>query len=297
MPDPAASEVTTPPRVLVTGDAGSVGRVVTPTLHRYGFEVVGLDLSDGADLLDPPTVRHRLQGCQFVVHLAAVDDEQEAPGPLTPASTGGTAQVLRTNVGGTALLLAEAARAGVQRVVMLGSVDVFGCFMGQGEPAYLPLDDAHPTTPRGAYAWSKLAAEELCETFTSATGAPSICLRAPGVFGAATYAFIDRARAEHPSSEWSPTWEYGAFIDVHDLAEAVAAALTQPDVRGHHRLLVNADDISSQSEDGPTLAARLLPGVILGSPDRFRDDRFAALVDNGGAKAVLGWRPQRRWRR
>ena len=270
---------------------------MTPTLRDHGFEVVGLDLSDGADLLDLPTVRRRLHGCQFVVHLAAVDDEPAAPDPLTPASTGGTAQVLRTNVGGTALLLAESARAGVQRVVMLSSVDVFGCFMGQGEPAYLPLDDAHPTTPRGAYAWSKLAAEELCETFTHATSAPSVCLRSPGVFDEATYAFIKKARAEHPPSEWSPIWEYGAFIDVHDLAAAVAAALTRPDLHGHHRLLVNADDISSQSEDGPALAARLLPGVPLGSPRRFRDDRFAALVDNGGATAVLGWRPQRRWRR
>lgn len=82
-----------------------------------------------------------------MVHLAAVDDEPESPDPLTPASTGGAAQVLRTNVGGTALL-AEAAQVGVERVVMLSSVDVLGCFMGQGVPTYLPLDDAHPTRPR-----------------------------------------------------------------------------------------------------------------------------------------------------
>jgi UDP-glucose 4-epimerase len=124
-----------------------------------------------------------------------------------PASTGGTAQVLRTNVGGTALLLAEAARASVERTVMVSSVDVFGCFVGQGSPEYLPLDDAHPTRPQGAYAWAKLAAEELCETFTRATGAASICLRAPGVFDQNTYEFIKRARTEQPASEWSPIWE------------------------------------------------------------------------------------------
>lgn len=295
MPDLADLETETRPRVLVTGQAGMVGRVVAPTLIHQGFDVIGLDLSEGADLLDPATVRSRLQGCRYVVHLAAVDDEPEAPDPLTPASTGGTAQVLRTNVGGTALLLAEAARAGVERVVMLSSVDVFGCFMGQGEPEYLPLDDAHPVKPHGAYAWSKLAAEELCETFTLATGALSVCLRAPGVFDQTTYDFINRARTEHPSSEWSPIWEYGAFIDVQDLADAVAAALTQPDLRGHHRLLINADDISSQSEDGPTLAARLLPEVPLRDLPRFQNDRFAALVNSGPAKALLGWEPQRRW--
>lgn len=296
MTDSAAVAAGARPRVLVTGHAGMVGRVVAPTLRRRGFDVVGLDLSDGADLLDPVTVRRLLQGCRSVVHLAAVDDEPAEPDPLTPASTGGTAQVLRTNVGGTALLLAEAARAQVERVVMLSSIDVLGCFMGQGRPAYLPLDDAHPTRPQGAYAWSKLAAEQLCETFTVATGAASVCLRAPGVFDGTTYAFIKRARAEHPASEWSPIWEYGAFLDVHDLAEAVAAALEQPDLRGHHRLIVNADDISSQVDDGPTLAGRLLPEVPLRDPARFQNNRFAALVNSDAAQAVLGWSPRRRWR-
>lgn len=283
-------------RVLVTGHAGLVGRALVPVLQQHGFEVVGLDLAEGADLLDPPTVRARLAGCRSVVHLAAVDDEPESPGPLDPPSTGDQEQVLRTNVGGTALLLAEAARAGVERVVLMSSVDVLGCFLGQGPPAYLPLDDAHPTDPRGPYAWSKLVAEELCATFTRATGAPSVCLRAPGVVDASTYAFLTRAREARPASEWSPVWEYGAFVDVEDLARAVLAALTTADLRGHHRLLVNADDISSRTEDGPTLAARLLPDVPLRQPDRFREDRFAALVDSGGARAVLGWAPRRRWR-
>lgn len=48
------------PRVLVTGQAGMVGRVVAPTLDRQGFDVIGLDLSEGADLLNPVTVRDRL---------------------------------------------------------------------------------------------------------------------------------------------------------------------------------------------------------------------------------------------
>ena len=282
--------------MLVTGNAGMVGRVVTRSLEHQGWEVVGLDLSDGMDLLDPATVRARLEGCRFVVHLAALDDEQDHPGPLDPAWTGSTEQVLRTNVGGTALLLAEAARAGVERVVMLSSVDVFGCFMGQGRPDYLPLDDAHPTRPQGSYAWSKLAAEELCETFTRATDVPTVCLRAPGVVDDATYTVITRGRQEHPSSEWSPIWEYGAFIDVDDLADAVLAALLRPALRGHHRLIVNADDISSRSEDGPTLVARLIPGVPLGDLGRFLHHRFAALVDNQGARDVLGWRPRHNWR-
>jgi UDP-glucose 4-epimerase len=273
-----------------------IGRVVDGALQHAGFDVVGLDLIDGDDLLDSHLVGERIRGCRFVVHLAALDEEPEQRGELDPPSTGGTEQILRTNVGGTALLLALAAEAGIERVVFLSSVDVLGCFMGQGRPAYLPIDDRHPLDPQGPYAWSKLAGEELVATFTAVTGAASVCLRAPGVFAESTYAFIRAARDEQPESEWEPFWEYGAFLDVRDLASAIVAALTVPRLSGHYRLLVNADDISSATEDGPTLARRLLPDVPLRPSTRMDQDRFAALLETGPAREVLKWEPTHRWR-
>lgn len=273
-----------------------VGRVVDEALRTFGFDVVGLDLVDGEDLMDSRAIGDRIRGCRFVVHLAALDEEPEERSELDPSSTGGTEQILRTNVGGTALLLGQATKAGVERVVFLSSVDVLGCFMGQGRPVYLPIDDQHPLDPQGPYAWSKLVGEELVATFTAATGAASICLRAPGVFDASMYDFIRAVRTENPESEWAPFWEYGAFLDVRDLASAIIAALTVPSLSGHHRLLVNANDISSATEDGPTLARRLLPDVPLHSSARLDQDRFAALLETGPARAVLEWEPAHRWR-
>ena len=283
-------------RVLVTGHRGLVGRAVVDTLREAGLIVVGLDLADGDDITDPATVTERIQGCVGVVHLAAVDDEPDQPDPLTPATVGGADQVMATNIGGTSHLLAAAAEVRVGRVVFMSSVDVLGCFMGQGSPRYLPIDDEHPVSPRGPYAWSKLAGEELCAAFTRSTGTPTVCLRPPGVFTADTYAFIRSAREKRPEVEWSPIWEYGAFIDVRDLAAAVAAALTVTQLDGHHRLLVCADDISSATHDSLTLAGRLLPDVPVTAPERFADQPFTALIDSSRARTVLGWRPTHRWR-
>ncbi len=273
-----------------------VGRVVVRTLLDASFDVVGLDIIEGDDVVDPRTVAERIRGCRFVVHLAALDEEPEERGELDPPSTGGIEQILRTNVGGTALLLGKAAEEGVERVVFLSSADVLGCFIGQGRPAYLPIDDHHPLDPQGPYAWSKLVGEELVATFTTVTGAASVCLRAPGVFDTSTYDFIRASRSDNPESEWAPFWEYGAFIDVRDLASAVTAALTVPGLSGHHRLLVNADDLSSAAEDAPTLVERLLPDVPLHSSIRLEQDRFAALLETGLARAVLQWEPEHRWR-
>lgn len=282
-------------RVIVTGHRGLVGSTVAAALEAAGLSVVGLDLADGDDVTDPHTVRQRVQGCTGMVHLAALDDAPEEPDPLTPASTGDIDRVMATNVGGTEQVLTAAAGAGVQRVVFMSSVDVLGCFMGHGVPAYFPIDDRHPVAPRGPYAWSKLAGEELCAAFTRSTGTPTVCLRPPGVFSAETYAIIRSARSARPEFEWSPIWEYGAFLDVRDLAAAVVAALTVADLVGHHRLLVCASDISSATDDSLTLTRQLLPEVPVTNPERFAEDPFASLVDSSGAETLLGWRPQHRW--
>lgn len=283
-------------RVLLTGSRGMIGAEVTNQLAAAGFDVVGLDIADGDDVNDPDTVSRLIDGCSHVVHAAALDDEPAEPDPLMTMSTGDCEQVMRTNVGGTSVLLAAAARAGVKRFVFLSSVDVFGCFMGTGTPAYLPIDDEHLVDPHGPYAWSKLAGEELCASYTRSTGQATICLRPPGVIDETKSALIRQARESTPESEWSPFWEYGAFIDVGDLAGAVTAALIIGGLTGHHRLLVNADDISSASDDGPTLADRLLPGVPFRRSARFDRDPFAALIDASTAHRVLDWTPRHRWR-
>jgi uronate dehydrogenase len=82
-------------RVLVTGAAGSLGRVVTVGLADHGHDVVGLDLvpaPDGtpfpwheADCADADAVEAVVAGERLdaVVHLAGVPDEVSLPEELT----------------------------------------------------------------------------------------------------------------------------------------------------------------------------------------------------------------------
>jgi UDP-glucose 4-epimerase len=282
-------------KVLVTGHRGLVGRAVVDALTATGHDVVGLDLAEGHEVLDAELVLARGAGCDAAVHLVAIDEEPiQRSQPLT-TSVGTDSAILRTNIGGMYNVLAAAEQTGMRRVVFLSSVDVLGCFMGLGRPRYFPIDDAHPANPQSTYAWSKLAAEELCRAFTQASGIATVCLRPPGVFDNDLYAFIRQARQENPEFEWSPFWEYGAFIDARDLAGAVTCALTA-DLDGHHRLLVCAQDISSAHDDSLTLAVRLTPDVPVVSPERYAVHPFAALVDSTAAQTRLGWTPRFSWR-
>lgn len=282
-------------KVLVTGHRGLVGTAVTHVLTRAGVDWVGLDLREGDDIRDARLVSVRAREGDAIVHLAAVEEDDDAdPVVAITATRVPHDQVLTTNVDGTRNVL-TAARLHASRVIYLSSVDVFGCFLGQGRPDYYPIDDQHPTHPIGAYAQSKLEGEGLCEQFTSETGVPTVCFRPPGVFDQSTYAYITSKRSSNPAFEWSPIWEYGAFIDVRDLADAVHRSLTA-DVTGHHRLLMCAPDISSAHDDSMTLARRLTPDVPIRSPRLYAAQPFAALVDSTPAQSLLGWRPRHRWR-
>jgi nucleoside-diphosphate-sugar epimerase len=274
-----------------------IGQVVTSHLREQGDDVVGFDRVTGHDVLDRPALRAAVEGCHAIVHLAAVDTPPDEVFARTPAASLGTPEhIIKVNALGTQYVLAAADRAGVQRVVYMSSADALGIFLGERVPDYLPIDDDHPTYPSSPYALSKRLAEEMCRAFTEDTRIPTICLRPPGVFTEETYGRIREVRDAAPEFEWSPFWEYGAFIDVRDVATAVSCALHCPDP-GHCTLLLCADDISSARLASRELAQMVMPSVPWCGGSEYEQDPFRALLDTHRARQLLGWSPQHRWRR
>jgi UDP-glucose 4-epimerase len=200
---------------------------------------------------------------------------------------------LTSPTGWTCWILPPSEAAGVTRVVYFSSAQVFGIAEGERLPDYFPVDDAHPRRAMRPYGLSKRLAEDLCEGFTARTGIVTVALRPFGVWGPETYDWISEQRRADPRFEWEPFWEYGAFVDVRDVAVAVQHALTVP-LRGHHRALLCAPDISATAPS-LELAARLAPGVPVTDPDRYRADPWRALADCSAAAATLGWQPACRW--
>src|SRR5580704_19456361 len=123
-------------RILVTGAAGFIGSHVVDGLRAAGHEVQGLDsltpavhtgrpdyLPDNFDLAvgdvrDPDAVRRAVAGADVVCHQAALVGLGVDLADLPAYSD--------VNVTGTAVLLNEMGRAGVQRLVLASSMVVYG---------------------------------------------------------------------------------------------------------------------------------------------------------------------------
>jgi dihydroflavonol-4-reductase len=115
-------------RTLLTGGAGLVGSRVARLLVERGDELrltvreqtrtEHLDFEYEAvrcDILDRQAVRRALRGVQRVFHVAGLTS-MRAP----------TAELFRVNVEGTRIVLEEALRAGVERVVHTSSIAAIG---------------------------------------------------------------------------------------------------------------------------------------------------------------------------
>jgi nucleoside-diphosphate-sugar epimerase len=142
------------------------------------------------------------------------------------------------------------------------------------------------------YGLSKCLAEDLCAGFTARTGIPTVALRPAWVWDPGMYQRIEAQWQADPASEWAPTWEYGQFVDVRDVADAVQRALIVP-AGGHHRVLLCAADIAA-TEPSRVMAARFAPSVPLREA-AFQTDPWRSMFDCSAASRLLGWQPRYSW--
>ncbi|MGW7520711.1 NAD-dependent epimerase/dehydratase family protein [Streptomyces sp. NPDC054796] len=249
-------------RVLVTGGAGFIGTHIVDVLEATGHEAVVFDTAAGergitGDVRDADRLPGALRGVDAVCHQAAMVG-------LGKGFSDASAYVSNNDLG-TAVLLEAMAGAGVGRLVLAGSMVVYGegryrC-PAHGEvrpgPRSVPdLDSGRfeppcpecgaglepelvgeeaPVDPRNVYATTKLAQEHLAAAWARATGGRAVSLRYHNVYGDgmprdtpyAGVASFFRSALERGESP--RVYEDGAqrrdFVHVEDVAAANLVAL------------------------------------------------------------------------
>lgn len=144
-------------RALITGSEGFVGRYLRAELTAAGYQVTGLDRTEGpgcvrCDLNDAEVLREAIREIrpEAVFHLAGQADVGKSW--KDPAGT-----FLINTVGAAHLLEALRQEAPEAGVLMVGSADQYGRLGERG----LSVREDMETRPQSPYAISKKAQEEL----------------------------------------------------------------------------------------------------------------------------------------
>jgi UDP-glucose 4-epimerase len=278
-------------RVLVTGGAGFIGSHVVDKLVERGVEPRIFDLVSSqhhppeevetvtGDLTSAGDVRRAMEGCDAVVHLAAIADVGHVaadPAYAEVVNSRGTFQVL------------EAARlAGVARVVYGSTIWVYN---GQ---AGLADEDTSVQLPSHLYTATKLAGEMYCRAYAEQYGLDATILRFGIPFGpraraaAVVPAFVKKALAGEPLTIAGDGSQARRFIYVEDLADGVTRALLSPVASNRVYNLVGAESVTIR--EIATIVRELVGDVDILHVEKRAGDFSGTEVSGERAEAELGW--------
>ncbi len=299
-------------RVAVTGAGGFIGLATCARLVAEGAQVIGSDRAAGAeaavaatgarfvvaDVTDPIAVRASLEGCDGVIHTAALVAEH-----------GAMADFVRVNVGGTRTVLDAARDLGVGRVVHVSSVATLGY-----EAGHDLAEDAPTRTCGAVYVDTKTASHELA----LARGAAVV--RPGDVYGPGSIPWTVRPVGLLRAGRFMlPGQGDGVLTPVYidDLVDCVVRALAHPDAAGRAFIAHDGRPVPASKffghytrmlGQGPV---RTLPRPLLAAAAWVEEQRArvaggvptfsrASLIyvtrrgayPNARARETLGWAPQ-----
>ncbi len=230
---------------LVTGGAGFIGSHLVDRLLLEGWSVRVIDdfssgrvenLADArarvelvqGDLCDEETLAQVTEGIDVVFHQGAV--------PSVPRSVEEPLRTNHVNVTGTLLVLEQARRAGVRRVVYAASSSAYG------DAPELPKVESMPPRPRSPYALQKYAGEVYCRLYHELYGLETVALRYFNVFGprqdpASEYAavvprFVEACLAGRAACVYGDGEQTRDFTFVEDAVRANLLAAQAPKAPG-----------------------------------------------------------------
>lgn len=140
--------------ILVTGAKGSVGNYVLGLAEAAGFRVIASDVTASgvmvpvsgqvrpADLRDPVAARQVVQGCDAVIHTAALLDTSASPADLVAVNTDAVVQLYEASL-----------RAGVKRFLHVSAASLYETHGTR------PRTEDTPLSAEGVLGMSKYGAE------------------------------------------------------------------------------------------------------------------------------------------
>lgn len=167
--------------LAITGTGGFIGLRMAERARALGWQVRGLDVSEAAaeraraagaevrvgDVTDPEAVSRLCEGADFLLHTAAIVEED-----------GELARYRKVNVEGTRTVARAARASGVGRLVHLSSVMVYGFDYPPDVTEYGPFRGEN-----NAYCETKILSERVAMSFHDPGWMEVVAIRPGDVYG------------------------------------------------------------------------------------------------------------------
>ena len=294
---------------LITGADGFIGSHLTEELVRKGYETKAFVLYNSfnswgwldhcgtdvrgqfevfaGDIRDPHGVRKAMEGCEAVLHLAALI--------AIPYSYHSPDTYVDTNIKGTLNIVQAARELAVAKVVHASTSEVYGTAQ------FVPITEEHPLQGQSPYSASKIGADQIAMSFYNSFSTPVSIIRPFNTYGPrqSARAVIPTVITQIANNELkiklgtlSPTRD---FNYVEDTVSGFLAALESDQAVGQVINLGSNFEISIG--DTVKMIADLMGAEIeiLTDQQRLRPEKSEVerlWADNTKAKKLLKWRPK-----
>lgn len=266
-------------KIAVTGGNGRFGRVVVAHLQLQDYDVINIDRAGtdapesnvpfiALDLTNVDALTHALEGCDAVVHLAAIPNPRNHPAP----------EVYANNTVTSYNALHACATLGIKKVCLASSINAIGgAYSRKAKYDYFPVDERHPTYNEDPYSLSKWVQEIQADSFARLHSDMTISnLRFHGL--------AEGPWDGTPRLEWQPMINHlWAFTNIHAGARAVERAI-HGEWKGHEVFFITAPQ-TCVNVPSLELAQRFYPDV----PIRGDLAGHRSFYDCSKAEHLLGW--------
>jgi len=295
-------------KILVTGADGFIGSHLTEELVRRGHDVrafvlynsfnswgwldsaepellKSLDVFSG-DIRDPHGVKHAMQGCDVVLHLAALI--------AIPYSYHSPDTYVDTNVKGTLNIIQAARELGVQKVVHTSTSEVYGT------AKFVPITEEHPLQGQSPYSASKIGADQMALSFYSSFDTPVSVIRPFNTYGPRQSAraiiptvitqIANGARslklgALHPTRDFNYVNDtVSGFIAVAESDRSLGEVIN---IGSNYEISIG--DTVKMIAEVMNCEVEIVTDEVRLRPDKSEVERLWA--DNRKAKELTGWQP------
>jgi nucleoside-diphosphate-sugar epimerase len=265
-------------KILVTGSAGVLGgKVAKGLVDKYELRTVDILPADSpgefvqVDLMNYAQVRAVVEGCDIVVHCAAIHPWKQYTDE----------QYIDNNVKAAYQVFKACAEIGVQKLVFTSSIAAVGYNFAIEEMPV--MEDQTPRTT-DLYSLTKTLCEETIRMFNRRSGLNAICLRPTN--------FVPREGLELGRALLSC-----GFTHPDDVASAHLRAV-ETKVTGIEycfiapRVPYTPDDIKRSQTEPSAVIEQYYPGVTAWFAERgIKIGQLGTLYSTEKAKNFLGWQP------